>query len=234
MPWYPLYHGDFAMDTMAWTALQVGCLIRLMNHQWANGFVPNHNGQLAAICGVSEREFKKIWSALRPKFETLSRGKLVNRRLAIEHERQTKKREQAQAAIRKRWDDHNKKKGLDTDVHTDTIPSSESESDTDSKNKKEGEASPPLPDALNREAWDTWLAYRRESRMKKLVPRTVKSRTKMLAQFTHAEQQAIIDHSISNGYQGLFPQGALGGGNGRRVLSSPAEEIERATGVKRL
>ncbi len=238
MPWYPLYHEAFAMDTQAWTTEEVGCLIRLMNYQWANGFVPNDHDKLCRICGVTRTRWKPIWATLRPKFEQVTRTKLANRRLAAEQKRTAKRSTAGRKAAETRWGKQRKINESDA-----TAQQTQSELDADGmvststststvKNKRE--ASPPLPDGLNREAWDDWLAYRRESKLKKWVPRTVKARTKMLARFTHAEQRTIIDYSIDNGYQGLFPDGALGGSNGRRTLSSPTEEIERATGVKRL
>jgi uncharacterized protein YdaU (DUF1376 family) len=231
MPWYPLYHEAFELDTQTWTCAQIGALIRLMNHQWANGFVPDDPGKLARICRVDPSEWPEIWEPLEAKFKRRNSGKLINRRLAIEQKRIKRRSEAGKKAAGIRWGNRSKINQPDATAHADGIVST---STATSIKNKEREASPPLPDGLDRKAWDTWLAYRRESRMKKWVPRTIKTRTKMLAQYTHAEQQAIIDHSISNGYQGLFPQGALGGGNGRRVLPSPTEQVEEATGVKRL
>jgi len=225
MPWYPLYHADFATDTQAWTAEQVGCLIRLMNYQWANGSVPVSHLLLARICSVETDTFKEIWQTLKPKFEPVASGHLLNRRLAIEHERQTAKREKARAAINMRWKKEREKKGLNTDVHTDGIPSSESESDTDSKR----EAAPPLPPGLNVEAWEDWLSYRREAKMKKWIPRTVIARTRMLALLSHDRQREIIQYSIDNGYAGLFPDR---GGSSEQL--SPTERVTKATGVKPL
>ncbi len=231
MPWYPLYHEAFAMDTQAWTVAEIGALIRLMNHQWANGSVPEDPSRLAMICRVSPEEWAEIWPTLKPKFKRRNNGTMVNHRLAVEQQRTKRRSLSAKNAAKTRWGNRSKINEPDATAHADDMLSTSTSTST-SKNKRE--ASPPLPDALNREAWDDWLAYRRESKLKKWVPRTVKARTKMLARFTHAEQRTIIDYSIDNGYQGLFPDGALGGSNGRRTLSSPTEEIERATGVKRL
>ena len=141
MPWYPLYHEAFAMDTGAWTATEVGCLVRLMNHQWANGSVPDDQSRLARICRVDMADWTEIWQTLKPKFEQVASapGHLINRRLAIEHERQTRRRKQAKSAIDKRWADYNRKKGLDTDVPTEPIPDGyDPELELDTKN-------PPLP-----------------------------------------------------------------------------------------
>ena len=237
MPWYPLYHEAFELDTQAWTVEEVGALVRLMNYQWANGSVPTDQIKLARICRVDPAEgWWSIWETLRDKFEPVASapGHLINRRLAIEHERQTRRRKQAKDAVDKRWADYNKKKGLDTDVPTESIPDGydlKLELDTRDKNKRE--ASPPLPEALNREAWDDWVANRRECKRKPYTPRSIKTQTRKLAELSDQEQRDLIDYSIANQYQGIVWD-RIGGNHGRRERLGPAERIEKATGVKRL
>ncbi len=51
--------------------------------------------------------------------------------------------------------------------------------------------------------WDEWVAYRAEIK-KKMSPSTIKKQVKFLEQKPPAEQQAIIDQSIQNGWTGLF------------------------------
>ena len=100
MPWYPLYHEAFELDTQTWTVAEVGALLRLMNYQWANGSVPDDQRKLARLCRVDMADWPEIWETLEPKFELVASapGHLINRRLAIEHERQTRKSKQARAA----------------------------------------------------------------------------------------------------------------------------------------
>jgi len=83
-------------------------------------------------------------------------------------------------------------------------------SDFYSLNSKErgcGGKPPDLPDVLNNEvflaAWADWVRHRSEIR-KPLKPTTIKQQLKKLAAMGVARAVAAIEHSIANGYQGLF------------------------------
>ena len=60
-----------------------------------------------------------------------------------------------------------------------------------------------LPQWLNQEAWQLWVQFRKEIR-KPLKPTTIKLQLKMLEKHKlhHVE---ILETSIQNGWQGLFP-----------------------------
>ena len=58
---------------------------------------------------------------------------------------------------------------------------------------------------LNMEAWQEWCEWRRLEKKIKIGPIAAKKQRQMLAQYPPAVQQAIIDRSIANSYQGLFP-----------------------------
>ena len=53
--------------------------------------------------------------------------------------------------------------------------------------------------------WKEWECYRTETK-KKLTPSTVKKQLKMLSEHTAPEAVVIIEKSIRNGWQGLFPE----------------------------
>jgi hypothetical protein len=83
-------------------------------------------------------------------------------------------------------------------------------SDFYSLNSKErgcGGKPPDLPDVLNNdvflEAWADWVRHRSEIR-KPLKPTTIKKQLKKLAAMGVVRAVAAIEHSIANGYQGLF------------------------------
>ena len=58
---------------------------------------------------------------------------------------------------------------------------------------------------LNQEAWAEWWEWRHKEKKKKITPTAEKKHHKLLRQYSPAIQQQIIDHSIMNDYQGLFP-----------------------------
>lgn len=60
-----------------------------------------------------------------------------------------------------------------------------------------------LPEWLNKEAWNEWVAYRKEQG-KKLTERSVKLQIKKLSEDIN-NHVAIIEQSIRNGWTGLFP-----------------------------
>lgn len=60
------------------------------------------------------------------------------------------------------------------------------------------------------QAWGRWEQHRRETG-KKLTPTSVKLQFKKLAAIGEARAVRAIDHSIANGYQGIFePTGRNG------------------------
>lgn len=74
------------------------------------------------------------------------------------------------------------------------------------KRKREPKTDHPTeaPEGVTPEAWTAWAKYRAEAG-KKLTPSTVERQAAMLRAFTTGEQRRIIEQSITNGWQGLFP-----------------------------
>lgn len=60
----------------------------------------------------------------------------------------------------------------------------------------------PLPDWMNKDAWREWEQHRREKKMK-LTPLSQKKQIKFLEKFKK-DHVAIINHSITMGWTGLF------------------------------
>jgi uncharacterized protein YdaU (DUF1376 family) len=68
----------------------------------------------------------------------------------------------------------------------------------------------PLPPELDSEpfrgAWSEWLAYRTEDKKKPATPRSQEMQLKKLAKIGPARAVAAIEHSIANGWQGIFEE----------------------------
>jgi len=47
-PAFQLYAADFYMDTVGWSATEVGAYFRLLMHEWINGPLPDSMMQLVA------------------------------------------------------------------------------------------------------------------------------------------------------------------------------------------
>jgi hypothetical protein len=72
------------------------------------------------------------------------------------------------------------------------------------------------------EQWARWEAFRIEKK-KKLTPSTVESQIKFLSAYSEDEAIAIIEESIKNGWQGLFP---LKPGQTPVVPMKPVKEVD--------
>jgi hypothetical protein len=69
-------------------------------------------------------------------------------------------------------------------------------------NKKKG-SSIELPEWLNKEVWNDWVQHRKQKR-NKLTDKTIERQIKLLEKHKDIHV-AILEYSIQNGYQGLFP-----------------------------
>lgn len=84
----------------------------------------------------------------------------------------------------------------------------------------------PEPPGLNPAAWHRWAAYRVEIR-KPIKPASLLAAQRKLAGFG-ADQPAVVEQSIANGWQGLFPVGGTGAGQPKL---SAVDRVRQATGV---
>ena len=126
---------------------------------------------------------------------------------------------------------HPCRNGYDTRVASDTTPVSHLSSygnQEETNVKPQGQRKPAagdetiFPEGLDseafREAWSDWLAYRRERRLS-VKPMTLNRQLQKLADIGPEQAAACIDASITNGWQGLFPerqqQRTAGGGSER-------------------
>jgi len=103
-PAYLLYYKDFEADTSSWEADAVGYMIRLMNHQAANGFIPSDIEEIAQIAKVKYSQYDTFLSRwktrISPKWISLSEGKLYNKKLhKVIHDNQLKARKKSILSI---------------------------------------------------------------------------------------------------------------------------------------
>ena len=54
-------------------------------------------------------------------------------------------------------------------------------------------------------AWESYLSYRKSSRLKSLAPASVQAQLRNLSEMGHDEAIEAINQSIANGWQGIFP-----------------------------
>lgn len=98
-PAFQLYAQDFLMGTLIMTAAQVGGYIRLLCHQWVNGGLPDDDGQLALLSGISGIDLAQV----RQKLASCSDGKLRNARLEEVRQASERFREKQSENAKKGW-----------------------------------------------------------------------------------------------------------------------------------
>lgn len=97
---------------------------------------------------------------------------------------------------------------------------------TQTQTKTQEQEAPAAP-GLDAEAWEKWLEYRKK-RKPAIKPESMAAAQRELAAF--GDQQAIVvDHSIANGYQGLFePKRANGAAPPKRTWRPGPEDCDEA------
>ena len=111
---------------------------------------------------------------------------------------------------------------IQTDKQTDIQTRTETEKPTEK---------PKLPQGLNIEAWDMWIAHRKSLRVRAY---TTNQKASQLAKLTTEQQAACINHSISNNYQGLFPEKFVEvKGNGAWTLRRANFEAKQYNQIRR-
>lgn len=71
------------------------------------------------------------------------------------------------------------------------------------KREENKRKTPLIPQGINRESWDEWVQHRKEIK-KPLTPTAMEKQFKLLLDHPY-DQKEIIDQSIQNSWQGLFP-----------------------------
>lgn len=100
-------------------------------------------------------------------------------------------------------------------------------------NVNKGGQTPPIPPQLDtpafREAWSLWTHHRKEIRHG-LTPTTVKRQFARLIKWGPDRAVAAIDHSIANGWEGIFEPDRQGASTDSHKREKPGGGFGRATG----
>lgn len=105
-PWMPFYVADYLGDTRHLSTLEHGAYLLLIFHYWQRGSLPDDDGRLATIAGLSAEE----WGRCRPTIAEFFGPGWTHRRIDDELAAAVEKSGKARAAARASWD---KRKGDD-------------------------------------------------------------------------------------------------------------------------
>lgn len=181
---------------------EFGQYMRMLILQWIEGQVPVDAADAATDAGCDEGAVDSIRSLLDRKFPPDEAGTRQNERLAQERSNAVRKVEvnRANGSMGGRSKANAKANGKANATPNGSIRASVSDSDSSSLSL------PPKLDTPDfRAAWDEWYAYRRESGLKKYVPRGAKAQLTKLEKLGHDNAIAAIKHSITECYHGIYP-----------------------------
>jgi uncharacterized protein YdaU (DUF1376 family) len=102
-PWMPLYVGDYRADTQHLTTAQHGAYLLLIMHYWQHGGLPDDDGQLARIVGMTAAEWKKNRPVIRPFFGKGWRHPRIERELKDAKERYERRASAGRKGNEVRW-----------------------------------------------------------------------------------------------------------------------------------
>lgn len=108
-----------------------------------------------------------------------------------------------------------------TQITDDSPPEGKGKEQGNGNGREQGSAAAPL--GLNTTAWDRWYDYRVQIR-KPLKQASIPAAQKALAAYG-SDQEAVVDQSIANGWQGLFPLKQKNGS--RPTLATHNQEVAR-------
>jgi uncharacterized protein YdaU (DUF1376 family) len=80
-PWFAFYPDDFDGGTAAMSLAAVGAFVRLLNYQFAHGFLPKNDEKICRILRAKPREWKAIRDEVISKFSEDENGELLNLRM---------------------------------------------------------------------------------------------------------------------------------------------------------
>lgn len=102
----PIYWGDYFADTKDFDALEHGVYLCLLGHMWrSGGTLPNDQKRLSRICNLHGRASKRVLNFVLSKFKIVG-DVITHKRVDKELEKAKLRRNKAQTAINKRWENH--------------------------------------------------------------------------------------------------------------------------------
>jgi uncharacterized protein YdaU (DUF1376 family) len=244
-PAFQFYPADFAMGCAFLSTEEVGAYILLLCHQWEHGGLPDDAIALQRLCKCNA----PVSAAVLAKFVRGEDGRLRNARLEEIRAAQDTYRERIGAARSKaaaaRWSKGPKpvqaeEAAPEPDANAMQLQSKSNagalhlgvgDGDRDREGRKEGrnartKAKPeppalPFPSPAFAQAVARWMQHRRERRAP-LTPTATAEWLRKCEAMGEARAIAAIEHSIANGWQGMFePHAVTPKASERRQATEP-------------
>lgn len=208
-PFFAFWADRWLAATHGWTAEEKGIYFALLIHQFTSGSVPNDVDRMTRIAGCTPEAFQRAWEAVvRHKFQVQDDGTLANSRMAEERAKAANLSRRRSENGRKGGAARHKKNLAKAQAkvepgHNNPDPDPEL-STTRRKKRARFEPETVTDDPVLIAAALAWQRYRAEAGLKPWTPTTWRKR------LTEAQDNPklfaeSVEHSISQGYQGVFP-----------------------------
>ncbi len=201
MHYYSFNIGDYASHTSHLDPLEDIAYRRMIDWCYLHEeSLPEDVNQIARL--IRMREHCTCIASVLHEFFTLSESGYNNERITSELKSYQDVSKKRKKAANTRW--ANKHKGLSSDASALQVTcKSNAKQELRTKKQEPLTKSILIPVGINASAWTEWVDYRKTK--KKTVSQAAATKQfKLLSTYSLADQQKIIDNSISNDYQGLF------------------------------
>lgn len=251
-PFFAFYPADFANDinVEAMSTLQVGAYLLLLCKAWQAdppASLPTDDQVLARFARVSAEVWAEIKLGVLVPFRLGTDQRLHNRRLRLEYDKALNliraKQEAGKKGAENRWS--NKAKNGSAIAEPLGVPMAgqcdrnaiqiQTQSQTKTKDKEKnpptplrgGEEKLPFDSPEFRKSWEDWKVSRKENK-RPLGKTAIGRQLKKLGALAEDHAISTLELSITNGWQGLFPEQAkanlFGGRSGYRTKEEQFSE----------
>ena len=219
-PAFQFYPGDWlgSQRVSLLTLEEEGAYLRLLASCWQHGSIPSDPDMIARLIGKGASTTLATTLATMFQPHPFNPALLVHDRLERERDKQDAWAEKSREGGRKSAEKRQNLKGGSTTVQPPlegclpngsnqkaTLLLQSSSTNTSSKEEVGVEFPANLKSADFGAAWESYLAYRKSSRLKSLAPASVQAQLRNLSEMGHDEAIEAIHQSIANGWQGIFP-----------------------------
>jgi len=219
-PAFQFYPGDWlgSQRVSLLTLEEEGAYLRLLASCWQHGSIPSAPDMIARLIGKGASTTLATTLATMFQPHPFNPALLVHDRLERERDKQDAWAEKSREGGRKSAEKRQNLKGGSTTVQPPlegclpngsnqkaTLLLQSTSSNTSSKEEVGGEFPANLQSADFGAAWESYLAYRKSSRLKSLAPASIQAQLRNLSEMGHDEAIEAIHQSIANGWQGIFP-----------------------------
>lgn len=219
-PSFQFYPGDWIQDTRILTPLTRGIWIDMLCFMWRS----SERGKLEMTIEQYARLLSCQHVDISNALEELTVTKIAdvtkcNNAVTVINRRMYRE-EKERKSTRHRVAEYRKRKCNNTV----TVPSSSSSSCTKVHTKVKGDFFD-LPDGIKKDTWEAYLQMRRQ--IKK--PASQKAQDLIVQKLLKmgGDMNAILEQSIMNSWQGIFPLKTDGGGNGTNIRNDARPWIRR-------